>query len=683
MLLELVRYEQGTGTQPVILLRWAEDSEPEGTFGEPARFQYLTYDISEPNSVVLEVIRVDGIVDRLGIFNPTGGEWSSVQSWVRVPPRGTFYIRAYYVSDPSVGDQLTGTIIAQPFLDAIWVINNVEDGTSATVSLGTPVQAKVTLSGSDQSFYWGRVGEEPDEYRVPSRGYWQNDTLYIAVPTNLVGVYDYQARLEDINQSLRLHVEREQLPVKVYVRWKPNHSDVQPYGGTFVAQYRTENPDPTDTVRLFVYHNGNRIDLGEGTLSDDWQDFSWQAVPPRGGIIMGAELVHGTETIRDSVYGTIQPQVDFRVDPIQTVIDLSRIPLENFRFRLFVDQSEYPVRIYRNGVLIDTFTPSDRYWDRAGWDYSDRPSVAGVYLYRFVLENEGLEYSFECIAYYESVRSTDPAEMEMRWVGSDTGRFCDFLLFEVRLLNAVHEGYVLDEHGRVIAAVPPDGNWHTYSVQLGSPRGRHTLFGTYNHLILAFLVYSSYAEPDLEVMSPMNRSLRMGQSYRIPFYVRVKRTDRPVRVLINGIERARINVPERGYFCDDTVLWEDEVEEREAIGARNYHFILEDPDAPGGFITRTETFYFYESPRPTDSLIELVRYEVRPESDPPESYRDRFVGIFFEHHLIGTTLYFQILGSSLATPYVNRTGTIFVLRDSRKMGGHRVMVIEYGGDHVV
>ncbi len=679
MVLERTEYVVLAALQPAITLEWVSASSD--TFGTSAVFRWRTRDISAGH-VVIQILRGSTVVYTFPNRTPSS-DWVE-EIWVRVPPRGNFTIYAYWSDDPTVNASLTGSIVANPTLSAVWYVNNAPAGTDITVERGTPVFARIFLHGSDQSLVWSEASGSTS-YDPPSPpGYWNNYTLDIPVSTTLLGTYSFGATLEGITRHLRMTVIPITSTAQVEVEW--SGGNVFQYGQLARARWRTQGTDASEQVELFYIHNGTRYVLGTVAPSTSWQPFSWTVVPPRGSLVMGAKLlVANREAV---VVGTITPSVSFKVQLTSPSSLLLSDPTAQFVFRIDVDQSEHPIRIYRNGTLIQSFTPSGAWWDGASFTWSDRPSNAGMYTYRFVLENENLEFEFttQVVNDTQAVDDTvEPPRVEIGWVGANAAVFGDYLHYRVRVLNSTAPArvyYVRGSTEQLIQTVPNDGNWHTYPFRVRPPRGTFALYARVDaHNLLEFIQGTARAEPRLSVEPQFSVYLPENTPFRPEFVISVHGSDRSVLIYENGVLLERLTLPNDGYWYNDNIWWFH----TDRVGTVGrpiiYEFYLEDErDADGKPVMARVIVNFYRERQSDAMLLERTEFVAlsTPEESPAPS-EDSYVRLFFVHRLYGTAVYFHVMSRSAVATYHRRTGASFLISDTRKMPARRYLVIETGG----
>jgi hypothetical protein len=673
MVLERTEYVVIATLQPAITLEWVSTSSD--TFGTSAVFRWRTRDINTGH-VVIQILRGSAVVYTFPNRTPNT-DWVE-ETWVRIPPRGSFTIYAYWSEDSTVNASLTGSIVASPTLSAVWYVNNAPAGTDITVERGTPVFARLILHGSDQTLFWNESGRT-FSYDPPSPpGYWENYTLDIPVSTTILGTYNFTAILESITRDLRMVVTAVTSTAQVEVEW--SGGDVFQYGQLARARWRTQGTDVDEQVELFYIHNGTRYVLGTVSPSISWQPFSWSVVPPRGSLVMGAKLlIADREAV---VVGTIAPSVMFKVDLISPSSFSLSDATAQFVFNISVDQSEHPIRIYRNGTLVQSFTPSSAWWDNESFTWSDRPSAAGIYTYRFVLENENREFSFTTQVLGDAF---GVPRVEIAWVGANTAVFGDYLYYRVRVRNSTVPArvyYVRGSTQLLIQTVPNDENWHTYPFRVCPPRGTFELYARVDtHNLLAIIRGTAQAQPRLRIEPLFPLYILENTPFRPEFRVLVHGSDRNVLVYEDGALVDRLIPPEDGYWYNSVILWSST--ERVGIVGRSiiYEFYLEDErDADGKPLMARVIVNFYRERQSDALLLERTEFVALPvEEEPPPPPEDRYVRLFFAHKLYGTAVYFHVMSRSVAASYHQRTGASFLISDTRKMPARRYLVIETGG----
>jgi hypothetical protein len=684
MLLERTEYVVIATLQPAITLEWVSTNSD--TFGTSAVFRWRTRDISTGH-IVIQILRGGTVVYTFPNRTPSS-DWVE-ETWVRVPPRGNFTIFAYWSNDPTVNASLTGSIVANPTLSAVWYVSNAPAGTDITVERGTPVFARLLVHGSDQSLLWNE-GNFSTPYDPPSPpGYWNNYTLDIPVSTTILGTYNFAATLEGITRNLRMVVTAITSTAQVEVEW--SGGNVFQYGQLAQARWRTQGTDASEQVELFYIHNGTRHVLGTVAPSTSWQPFSWNVVPPRGSLVMGAKLlVADREAV---VVGSIAPDVEFKVDLISPSSFYLSNPNGRFSFNITVNQSEHPIRVYRNNQLIHTFTPTGAWWDNANINWDNRPSATGVYTYRFVLENENREFSFTTQVLGDRSDTDDPGDVpppsvEIEWVGANAAVFGDYLYYRVRVRDSAAPAQVYYVRGStqlLLQTVPNDGNWHTYPFRVRPPRGTFELYAridAYN--LLRIIQGTAQAQPRLRVEPQFPVYLPENTPFRPEFLISVHGSDRDVFIYEDGAFIDRLRPPEDGYWYNNDREWFyiDRVGtvEKPII----YEFYLENErDANNQPIMARVIVNFYRE-RQSDAMLlentEFVALSVTEEPPPPSA--DNYVRLFFVHKLYVRAIYFHVMGHSAAASYHQRTGASFLIGDTRKMPARRYLVIETGGSRV-
>jgi hypothetical protein len=403
---------------------------------------------------------------------------------------------------------------------------------------------------------------------------------------------------------------------------------------------------------------------------------------------MGAKLlIANREAV---VVGTIAPNVDFKV----VLSSPSSFSLSDttarFVFNISVDQSEHPIRIYRNGTLIQSFTPSGAWWDNESFIWSDRPPSAGTYTYRFVLENENREFSFtthvldDLTDQGDGVVSTLPS-VAIEWVGTNSAVFGDYLYYRVRVTDSTVPAQVYYVRGStqlLIQTVPNDGNWHTYPFRVRPPRGTFELHARVDtHNLLAIIRGTAQAQPRLRVEPLFSLYILENTPFRPEFAISVHGSDRNVLIYENGVLLERLTPPDDGYWYNNNTRWSY----TERVGRVGkpivYEFYLEDELGDDGKPVMARVIVNFYRERQSDALLlehtEFVALSV--EEEPPAPPEDRYVRLFFAYKLYGTAVYFHVMSHSVAATYHQRTGASFLISDTRKMPARRHLVIEIGG----
>jgi hypothetical protein len=681
MVLERTEYAVIATLQPAITLEWVSTSSD--TFGTTARFRWRTRDISTGH-IVIQILRGSTVVYTFPNRTPST-DWVE-ETWVRVPPRGNFTIFAYWSNDPTVNASLTGSIVANPTLSAVWYVNNAPAGTDITVERGTPVFARLILHGSDQTLFWNESGRT-SSYDPPSPpDYWENYTLDIPVSTTILGTYNFTAILENITRDLRMVVTAVTSTAQVEVEW--SGGNVFQYGQLAQARWRTQGTDSSEQVELFYIHNGTRHVLGTAPPSTSWQPFSSSVVPPRGSLVMGAKLlIADREAV---VVGTIAPSVVFKVDLVSSSSFSLSDATARFVFNISVDQSEHPIRVYRNGTLIQSFTPSGVWWNNESFTWSDRPSAVGTYIYRFVLENENREFSFTTQVWDDprdtgNLAGVSLPSVEIEWVGANAAVFGDYLYYRVRVTNSTVPAQVYYVRGStqlLIQTVPNDGNWHIYPFRVRPPRGTFSLYAridAYN--LLRIIQGTAQVQPRLSVEPLFSTYLPENIPFRPEFAISVHGSDRNVLIYENGVSLGRLTPPDDGYWYNSNLRWSYTDRVGRVGRPIIYEFYLEDELGDDGKPIVARVIVDFYGERQSDALLlectEFVALPVEEELPPPPE--DRYVRLFFTHRLYGTAVYFHVMSRSVAAAYHQRTGASFLISDTRKMSARRYLVIETGG----
>ena len=673
MLLERTNYLLIETAQPAIFLEWV--SPASGVFGSNAVFRWQTRDITT-GQIVIQILRGATVVYTFPNRTPST-DWVE-ETWVRIPPRGNFTVYAYWTDNPSINATLQGSIVAQPSMSAVWYVNNQPAGTDVSVERGTPVFARITLSGSDQVFWWTEPDGREIWYDPPSPpGYWNNTTIDIPVSTSILGIYNYDTRLEDIQQNLRLTVTAAPSDSLIEVEW--DGANGFPYGATARARWRTENTILNETVELFVVHNNVRTVLGTATPSTSWVPLTWNTVPPRGLFTLGARLVLAQKEA--VVVGTIAPPVSFNVDLLSPSSFVITDPNGKFVFRVRANQSEHPVRVYRNNTLIQTFTPSGAWWNSADFTWDDRPPSEGTYNYRFVLENENIEYNFTLRVLGMNI---EPVSLQLEWLGSSSGLFGQFLQYRVRVQGTPNSALVYYVRGttrELLQTVPADGQWHTYPFQVRPPRGNFTIESNIsNSFMWRSITGQSQAAPDLTV-TPLFSVYQPERTPFLPvFRITVGVSDKRILILRDGELIETIFNSERGYWGNDTFEWVDTYfifGDGGRVGTPvHYQFVLEDEG-----IQRDIWIHFYPNRQSDAMLIERTEFVLEEDTPPPPAEeRDQYLRLFFMYKLYASAVYFHIMSRDLAATYHQRSNASVMIGDSRKMGAKRYLIIESGGN---
>ena len=398
---------------------------------------------------------------------------------------------------------------------------------------------------------------------------------------------------------------------------------------------------------------------------------------------MGAKLlIADREAV---VVGTIAPNVQFNVQLTSpSSFDLSDATAR-FVFSISVDQSEHPVRVYRNGTLIQSFTPSGAWWNNESFTWSDRPSAAGVYTYRFVLENENREFSF--ITHVQDDLFALP-NIEIEWVGANTAVFGDYLYYRVQVINFTQPAQVYYVRGStqlLLQTVPNDGNWHTYPFRVRPPRGTFELYARVDaHNLLEIIQGTAQAQPRLRVEPQFPLYMLENMPFRPEFRIFVHGSDRNVLIYEDGAFIDRLTPPEDGYWYNNDISWfyTDRVG---TVGKPIiYEFYLEDErDSNNQPIMARVVVNFYRERQSDAMLLESTEFVAlsEPEEPPPPS-EDNYVRLFFVHKLYVKAVYFHVMGYSAAASYHRRTGASVLISDTRKMPARRYLVIETGGSRV-
>jgi len=674
MLLERTQYVVIATLQPAITLEWVSTSSD--TFGTSAVFRWRTRDISTGH-IVIQILRGNTVVYTFPNRTPST-DWVE-ETWVRIPPRGNFTIYAYWSNDPTINASLAGSIIASPTLSAVWYVNNTPAGTDITVERGTPVFARLTLHGSDDALLW----VEPawaSQYEPPSPpGYWENYTLDIPVDTTILGTYNFIAILEDVVRDLRMVVTAVTSTAQVEVEW--SGGNVFQYGQLAQARWRTQGTDATEQVELFYIHNGTRHGLGTVAPSTSWQPFSWSVVPPRGSLVMGAKLVVADREA--VVVGTIAPNVGFNVQLTSPSSFYLSDPNGKFSFNITANQSEHPIRVYRNNQLIHTFTPTGAWWDNANFNWDNRPDAVGVYTYRFVLENENREFSFTTQVL--SSGNLLPF-MAFEWVGANAAVFGDYLYYRVQVINSTQPAqvyYVRGSTEQLLQTVPNDGNWHTYPFRVRPPRGSFALYARVPaHNLLRIIQGTAHAQPRLRVEPQFSLYLPEDRLFRPEFVISIHGSDRDVLIYEDGAFIERLPPPQNGYWYNHNRWW-SYIDRIGTVGRPIiYEFYLENErDANNQPIMARVVVNFYRERQSDAMLLENTEFVALSEPEEPSTPSgDNYVRLFFVYKLFGTAVYFHVMGYSAVASYHQRTGASFLIGDTRKMPARRYLVIETGGD---
>jgi len=399
---------------------------------------------------------------------------------------------------------------------------------------------------------------------------------------------------------------------------------------------------------------------------------------------MGAKLlIADREAV---VVGTIAPNVDFRVD----LTSPSRFYLSDatarFVFSIRVDQSEHPIRVYRNGTLVQSFTPSGAWWNDESFTWSDRPSSAGIYTYRFVLENENREFSFTTQVLGGPIPHPS---VEIEWVGTNTAVFGDYLYYRVRVRDSTVPAQVYYVRGStqlLIQTVPNDGNWHTYPFRVRPPRGTFELYAQIDgyNMSLRIIRGTAQAQPRLRVEPQFPLYMLENTPFQPEFLISVHGSDRNVLIYEDGALVNRLTPPEDGYWYNSDILWSSTRRVGSAGRPIIYEFYLEDErDADGQLVMARVIVNFYRERQSNAMLLESTEFVALSESEePPASSGDNYVRLFFVHKLYVRAVYFHVMGHSVAASYHRRTGASVLISDTRKMPARRYLVIETGGSRV-
>ena len=674
MVLERTEYVVIATLQPAITLEWVSTSSD--TFGTSAVFRWRTRDIST-GRIVIQILRGSTVVYTFPNRTPST-DWVE-ETWVRVPPRGNFTIYAYWSDDPRVSASLAGSITANPSLTAVWYVNNTPVGTDITVERGTPVFARLVLHGSDQPLFWDELGGQRRHNPPSPPGYWNNYTLDVPVSTTILGTYSFTATLESLTRHLRMVVTPITSTAQVEVEW--SGGSVFQYGQLAQARWRTQGTDTDEQVELFYIHNGTRYVLGTVAPSTGWQPFSWSVVPPRGSLVMGAKLlIADREAV---VVGTVAPDVSYKVELVSSSSFYLSDATAQFVFSIIVDQSEHPILVYRNDTLIQSFTPSGAWWNNESFTWSDRPSTAGIYTYRFVLENENREFSFTTQVLDEVILSPS---VEIEWVGANAAVFGDYLYYRVRVSSSAVPGeiyYVRGSTVQLLQTVPTDGDWHVYPFRVRPPRGTFELQAhIHGYNLLDIIQGTAQAQPRLRVEPQFPVYLPENTRFRLEFFIFVHGSDRSVLIYEDGALVERLEPSENGYWYNDTVSWFS-IDRAGAAGrAIIYEFYLDgERDADGKPIMARVVVNFYRERQSDAMLLENTEFVAlsEPEEPPPSPPADNYVRLFFVHKLYVKAMYFHVMGHSAAASYHQRTGASFLIGDTRKMPARRYLVIETGG----
>ena len=674
MVLERTEYVVIATLQPAITLEWVSTSSD--TFGTTAVFRWRTRDISTGH-IVIQILRGSTVVYTFPNRTPNT-DWVD-ETWVRIPPRGNFTIYAYWSNDPTVNASLTGSIVANPMLSAVWYVNNAPAGTDITVERGTPVFARLILHGSDQILLWFDLPWIYDYNPPLPPGYWDNYTLDIPVSTTILGTYNFTATLENITRDLRMVVTAIASTAQVEVEW--SSGNVFHYGQLAQARWRTQGTDATEQVELFYIHNSTRYVLGTVAPSTSWQPFSWSVVPPRGSLVMGAKLVVADREA--VVVGTIAPNVQFNVQLTSPSSFYLSDPNGKFSFNITANQSEHPIRVYRNNQLIHTFTPTGAWWDNANFNWDNRPSAVGTYTYRFVLENENREFSFTTQVLGDAIPAPDIA---IEWVGANTAVFGDYLYYRVRVTDSAVPGevyYVRGSTQLLLQTVPNDGNWHTYPFRVRPPRGTFELYARVDaYDLLRIIQGTALAQPRLSVEPLFPLYMPEDTPFRPEFRISVHGSDRDVLIYEDGALIDRLTPSEDGYWYNSNILWFHTDRMGTASKPIIYEFYLEDErDANNQPIMARVIVNFYRERQSDAMLLESTEFVALSEPEEPSTPSgDNYVRLFFVYKLFGTAVYFHVMGYSAVASYHQRTGASFLIGDTRKMPARRYLVIETGGD---
>jgi hypothetical protein len=673
MVLERTEYVVIATLQPAITLEWV--STDSDTFGTTAVFRWRTRDISTGH-VVIQILRGSTVVYTFPNRTPSS-DWVE-ETWVRVPPRGNFTIFAYWSNDPTVNASLAGSIVANPTLSAVWYVNNTPAGTDITVERGTPVFARLIPHGSDQTMFWDEMGVV-FPYDPPSPpGYWDNYTLDIPVSTTILGTYNFRATLESITRDLKMTVTAITSTAQVEVEW--SGGNVFQYGQLAQARWRTQGTDASEQVELFYIHNGTRHVLGTVPPSTSWQPFSWSVVPPRGSLVMGAKLlIADREAV---VVGTIAPNVEYKVELTSPPSFHLSNPNGKFSFNITVNQSEHPIRVYRNGTLIESFIPTGAWWDNANFNWDNRPSAIGIYTYRFVLENENREFSFTTQVLGDVVPLP---RLEIVWVGANAAVFGDYLYYRVRVIDSAAPAQVYYVRGStqlLLQTVPNDGNWHTYPFRVRPPRGTFELYARVDaHDLLAIIQGTAQAQPRLSVEPLFLLYMPENTPFRPEFIISVHGSDRNVLIYEDGALIDRLTPPDDGYWYNNNYWWFYIDRVGTAGKPIIYDFYLENEQDANDQPIMVRVIVNFYSERQSDAMLlertDFVALSVTEEPPPPPE--DNYVRLFFVYKLYGTAVYFHVMGYSAVASYHRRTNASFLMSDTRKMPARRYLVIETGG----
>ena len=668
MLLERTQFVSIVDARPAVLLEWV--SSASGVFGTEARFRWRTQDITSGH-IVIQILRNNSVVYTFPNRTPNNNDWTE-ETWLRIPPRGNFTVYAYWSENNAVNASLTGQVIAQPSLSAVWYVNNQPAGTDITVERGTPVFARLILDGSDQTMLW-KENNINFPYDPPSPpDYWSNYTLDIPVSTTILGTYNYTATLENIVRDLRMEVVAQTSGAEIEVEW--NVFPPFPYGALAQARWRTRNTDPTEQVELFVVHNNTRTVLGTETPNTNWQPLNWSVVPPRGSLVLGGKLLLADREA--VVVGTIAPNVSFDVQLTSPSSFFISDPNGKFTFQIAVNQSEYPVRVYRNDQLIQTFTPSGAWWDNDSFSWDDRPNAVGIYTYRFVLENENIEYTFVVeVRDFVSL----PTTLDLEWVGTNMGAFGTYLQYRVRAENAtepVQVYYVRGSTQELLQTVPNDGQWHTYPFQVRPPRGTFELLATIPSAFLTRTITGqAQAAPSLEVTPLFPLYLPENYEFEPSFDIEIGITDQRLIILRNGGQRQILNPPPIGYWNNNRFDWWDDRMIGSVGRPIHYQFVLENEN-----IRRDIWIHFYRQRQSEAMLLERTEFVVESDAPPPqEEPQDKYVRLFFAYKLFVSAVYFHVMARGMVASYHQRSNASFLISDCRKMQPKRYLVIETGG----
>jgi len=396
---------------------------------------------------------------------------------------------------------------------------------------------------------------------------------------------------------------------------------------------------------------------------------------------MGAKLVVADREA--VVVGTIAPNVQFNVQLTSPSSFYLSDPNGKFSFNITANQSEHPIRVYRNNQLIHTFTPTGAWWDNANFNWDNRPSAVGTYTYRFVLENENREFSFTTQVLGDAIPAPDIA---IEWVGANTAVFGDYLYYRVRVTDSAVPGevyYVRGSTQLLLQTVPNDGNWHTYPFRVRPPRGTFELYARVDaYDLLRIIQGTALAQPRLSVEPLFPLYMPEDTPFRPEFRISVHGSDRDVLIYEDGALIDRLTPSEDGYWYNSNILWFHTDRMGTASKPIIYEFYLEDErDANNQPIMARVIVNFYRERQSDAMLLESTEFVALSEPEEPSTPSgDNYVRLFFVYKLFGTAVYFHVMGYSAVASYHQRTGASFLIGDTRKMPARRYLVIETGGD---